>query len=241
MPSRYPIRNKQTIDAQSHFTENGLPECKKRRPLGAQAFHRDSQNNGPRWHLAAHRKASAGAPRESAGSRTRLGHLEDETGQLLCAQRPLPEIPTDYPVIIISHQVNRRFRDFVQASPYTQYRIDLLAVGLEDNPAAHRSLFDKQRALDEYRIKWDAFSPIQQRERKIEGFSCHSPQASNSGVCAFAVGRWDKAIQFVTLESISRGIPRKEWKVPLPPDLSLQQFAFNNHANVLVLVGRQAT
>ena len=34
---------------------------------------------------------------------------------------------------IASRQVNRDFNDFIKAPPYTKYRIDLFAAGLEDN------------------------------------------------------------------------------------------------------------
>jgi hypothetical protein len=108
---------------------------------------------------------------------------------------------------------------------------------LEDNPSVNISLADKRRAFDEYRAKWDTFHPIQKLERKVDNFypDCH---ASGSGVHGFVTSS-KKFIEFLGLDSVSRGVPRKEWKVPLP-DFEPFDFAINPHADVLVAIERNA-
>ena len=54
------------------------------------------------------------------------------------------------------------------------------------------------------------------------------------GVYAF-IADPRKFIEFITLESVSRGIPRKEWRLPLP-DFALRELAINPHADVLVII-----
>ncbi|KAF9643654.1 hypothetical protein BDM02DRAFT_1374405 [Thelephora ganbajun] len=139
------------------------------------------------------------------------------------------------PDILRMKQVNRDFHDFIQGSPYIKYRIDLFAVGLEENPAVNLSLIDKRRAFDEHCTRWDVLNPIQTWEREIgiHGYL----QASGPGVYSFIADR-KKFIQFLTLESVPRGIPQREWKLPLP-DFVLAGFAINPHADALALVERK--
>ena len=103
-------------------------------------------------------------------------------------------------------QVNRGFNDIIQTSPYIKYRLDLLDAGLEDNPAVNLSLAEKRRAFDEYRAKWYTLSPIQKQRREIDDFTGYTPKTSGSGVFVFLVRR-ERLIQFVSLKSVSRGIP----------------------------------
>ena len=134
-------------------------------------------------------------------------------------------------------QVARDIHDFIQESPYIQHRIDLFAAGLEDNPASNLTLADKRRAFDEYRTKWETFNPIKKWESEVENFY-FGHHTSGSGVYGFVAGP-QKFIQFVTLESVSRGIPRREWKLPLP-EFVFSGFGINPQADVLAVVGKNA-
>ena len=136
------------------------------------------------------------------------------------------------------HQVNRRLNDFIHASPYIKYRIDLFAAGLEDNPSVNLTLADKRRAFEEYLTKWDTFNPIQQWERTIENFGSRV-QINCPGVYGFIAGR-EKSIHLLVPESVSRRIPRREWKLSLPGILP-QTFAIDPHADVLAVVERNET
>jgi len=108
---------------------------------------------------------------------------------------------------------------------------------LEDNPTINLSLADKRRAFDEYRTKWDAFSPIQKWEREVDNPSPNH-QVSGPGVYGL-IANSRKFVEFSTLELDSRGIPREEWKVPLP-DFTIVDLAINPHADVLVVVESRA-
>ena len=134
-------------------------------------------------------------------------------------------------------QVARDIHHFIQGSPYIQHRIDLFAAGLVDNPASNFTLADKRRAFEEYRMKWDTFNPVKKLEREVDNLYFNH-QASGSGTYCFVAGS-QKFIEFVTLESVSRGIPRKEWKLP-HPEFRLSGFAINPHADVLVIVEKNA-
>ena len=99
------------------------------------------------------------------------------------------------------------------------------------------SLDDKRKAFDEYRTKWDTFNPIKKRELAVDSFHPDC-QVSGPGVYAFVAGS-KKFIEFLNLESVSRGIPPKEWKIPLP-DFELLTLAINPHADVVVVVEGKA-
>ena len=153
-------------------------------------------------HSAAHRRAPAGTSREGVGVSARPGHPEGETS--LEAPLTRRETPAEHPLL----QVARNFYTFVQESPYINYRIDLFAVGLEDNPTTKLSLADKCRALEEHRTKLDAFDPIQRRERATHLFVSRL-KASGGGVYGFIPSN-EPFIEFFTMGSVSRGVSRKE-------------------------------
>ena len=136
-------------------------------------------------------------------------------------------------------QVNRGFNDLIQASPYINYRADLFAAGLEDNPAVSLPLADKRRAFDEYRTKWDDFGPIQKEQmRKLGNYGGGSCNASGAGVFGF-IADGERSIRFMTLESALRGIPQKVWQVSLPFELSPQRFTIYPQADVLAMAGQE--
>ena len=49
---------------------------------------------------------------------------------------------------------------------------------------------------------------------------------------------YDHSIKFFELGSISRGIPRREWEIPVK-DIEALTFAFYPQANVVAIVGNQ--
>lgn len=143
------------------------------------------------------------------------------------------------PDILRMKQVNRYLRDFTQDSPRIAYQIDIFAAGLKDNPTVDISLAEKRRLLDEYRARWDAFDPIQKSSKSFDGPENTSRWMSpvcGSGVFCLVTDP-DDSIQFTKIESVSRGILRKEWKVPSPRGLELLDFAIYPQADVLAMVG----
>ena len=129
-------------------------------------------------------------------------------------------------------QANRAFRDFIQGSPYVKHRINLFAVGLKDNPFANLTLDDRKKAY-ERRPKWETFKPTE-RLQQAAGNPTTWNRVNMLGVYAF-IADPRKFIEFITLESVSRGIPRKEWRLPLP-HFALREFAIDPHADVLVII-----
>ncbi|KAF9643840.1 hypothetical protein BDM02DRAFT_3191141 [Thelephora ganbajun] len=134
-------------------------------------------------------------------------------------------------------QVNHYLRSFVQDSPYIKNRIDLFTAGLEDNPAVNLTLADKRKAFYEHRMKWRTLEPVKKWQRTIGSIFNTGSRATALGVYAF-IADSKEFVEFITLESVSRGIPRKEWKLPLP-DFALSDFAINPQADVLVVVVRK--
>ena len=132
-------------------------------------------------------------------------------------------------------QVNRDFRDAILASPLLQHKIDLFSVGLEYNEAAGVSLEHSRKALLRYCESLDALQPIEERivdrnwpehmesERPAGGIF---PTITGSSARLFAPG------------SASRGIPHKEWEIPLP-DIDLASYGFYPCADVIALVELQ--
>lgn len=104
---------------------------------------------------------------------------------------------------------------------------------MQDNPDANIPLADKRKAFDKYRAKWDVFHPIKKWERAVDS-SYLNPHVSGPGVHGFIVGS-QEFIEFLSLEPVSRGVPPKEWKVPLS-DFEPLKLAINPHADVLVVI-----
>lgn len=81
-------------------------------------------------------------------------------------------------------------------------------------------------------MDWEKLRPTKEWKQPA-GSSFAGRQARALGVYTF-IADSSKFVEFVTLESVSRAIPRNEWKVPLP-DCSISSFAINPQADVLVL------
>lgn len=124
-------------------------------------------------------------------------------------------------------QVNRRLRDFINNSPNIEYRIDLFAAGLMDNPASNLTLAAKREAFNAHCTKWEIFRPAKKWQR-TNGSTLDEHQVRAHGADS------SKFLQSFTLGSISQAIPRNGWKIPLP-DYPLVSFAFNPYADVLVV------
>ena len=125
-------------------------------------------------------------------------------------------------------QVNRSFRDAVLASPLIQHKIDLYATGLEYNAAAGISLADSREALLRYRSGLDSLRPVEERTVNLQRrFQC--------GASGGAYVIVNDSIRLFTLGSASRGIPPKEWEIPLPFTYP-SGYGFYPGANVIAFV-----
>ena len=112
-----------------------------------------------------------------------------------------------------SLQVNRVFRDVALSSPLVQHKLDLHAVGLEHNPAAGIDLTESRKTFSQYLASYDALSPIEERE--VVGL--RAPYSYKDVKVVDGVHAILKdTVRLFTLRPVSRGIPYKEWEIPLP-------------------------
>ena len=109
---------------------------------------------------------------------------------------------------------------------------------LEDNPASNLTLAEKRRALATPRSHFRMGLTVPHLVRYSFNFDYYR-QANGSGACGFVAGTQNFIELLTTLGSVSRGIPRKEWKLPLP-DLNDFNFAIYPHMDVLAVVERRA-
>ena len=129
-------------------------------------------------------------------------------------------------------QVNRVFRDIV-TSPLIQHRIDLFAAGLECNAEAGISLADSQKALLQYRAGLDSLRPIE-----VKAVSNLEQEDLDENYTRAAGGVYaiiKDPVRLFTLGSVSRGIPQKEWEIPLPV-ANPAGYGFYPGANVIAFV-----
>ena len=119
------------------------------------------------------------------------------------------------PLSALFQQLNRTFRDLIDASPAIQYRVDLFSAALEDDPRdASLVLADRRAHLEGYHSRWDRFSQAKQSSVELPP---HTQRVIDGEIlaCVQEVSvTGDKIdIAFMRLPSISRGIQRKQWAV----------------------------
>jgi hypothetical protein len=125
-------------------------------------------------------------------------------------------------------QVNRVFQGATLISPLIQHKIDLFSAGLEYNATVGVDLADSRKALLQYRSSLDSLRPT---DKRVVDDLPFSHIEATGGVYA-AVG--DSVLLF-TLGSTSRGIPYKEWEIPLPVD-SFKEWGFYPGADVIFFI-----
>ena len=128
-------------------------------------------------------------------------------------------------------EANRAFHDLIRASPAVQHEIDLFGAGLQRNPRTKASLTDRRAALELYRKSWESLGPVEEGDE--------NPRFFVDGTALVVGGTFgilgENLVKFITLGSISRGIPSKEWDFPFE-DLEAFDFSFYPRANVLAIV-----
>ena len=113
----------------------------------------------------------------------------------------------------MSCQLNRAFRDLIDASPAVQYRIDLFSAALEDDPAdTSLVLADRREHLEQYNSRWDRHDQAKQSSVDLPP---HTQRVIDGEVLAcIQEATGDKIdVTFVRLPSILRGIEKKQWVV----------------------------
>jgi len=120
----------------------------------------------------------------------------------------------------------------VQDSPSLQYEIDLFAAGLRRNPRveAVASLSERRASLAAYRRRLEAFDTEKwEKVLDVDGVLEVTAVSGTYGIlCRDSVG-------FITLGSVSRGIPRREWDISFK-DHEARFFTFCPQADILAVV-----
>lgn len=129
-------------------------------------------------------------------------------------------------------QVNRNFRDATLASPLLQHKIDLFSTGLEYNAAAGVSLDDSRKALLRYCSSLDSLRPVEEKMMDRKWPEYVELEKPVGGVYPIVNG---SSIRLFTMGSASRGIPHKEWEIPLPV-VDLACYGFYPGADVIAFV-----
>ena len=94
-----------------------------------------------------------------------------------------------------------------------QHKIELYAAGLEYNAAAGISLADSRDAFFRYRSNLESLRPVE--KRTVENSWTNDVEVISDGVYAI-LDDFEDSLRLFTLGSASRGIPHREWEIPLP-------------------------
>lgn len=133
----------------------------------------------------------------------------------------LPMLIVHFCPPLVSCQLNRAFRDLIDASSAMQYRIDLFSAALEDDPMdTSLVLADRRAHLEQYRSRWDRYDQAKQSSIELPP---HTQRVIDGEVLACIQEAADDKIDvtFVRLPSISRGIQGEQWVVKgLPKNAS---------------------
>ena len=134
-----------------------------------------------------------------------------------------------------SLQVNRIFHDTVVTSPLIQHKIDLFSAGFKYNAETRVSLADSQKALLQYRSSMDSLHPIE--DKMVECLQTSHTDFTTSASGIHVIVKND-LVQLFTLGSALRGIPHKEWEIPLL-DADPGDYDFDSSADVITFIGLQ--
>ena len=128
-------------------------------------------------------------------------------------------------------KVNHAFHALVRDSPVIQYEIDLSGAGLQRNPRTRAPLADCRTAFEAYSKRWEASHSIEQWTKDFRS-SVYRAVSVVSGTFGIL---WKRSASFITLGSISRGIPRREWDISFKT-LRARGFAFYPQADILAVI-----
>jgi hypothetical protein len=112
-----------------------------------------------------------------------------------------------------------------------QHKLELYAVGLEHNPAAGIDLAGSRDALRRYLTGLIRLSPIEERMVK----DLQIPDVDEAKVAGDVYAIVNDRVRLFTPGSVSRGIPYKDWAIPLPA-ASLENSGFYPGADIIAFV-----
>ncbi|KAF9793389.1 hypothetical protein BJ322DRAFT_1016908 [Thelephora terrestris] len=94
---------------------------------------------------------------------------------------------------------------------FEQHKIELYAAGLEYNAAAEINLADSQNAHSRYCSSMDSLCPV---GKMMVSMWRDNLDRTRSGGGVHVI--FQESVRLFALGSASRGIPHREWEIPLP-------------------------
>ena len=110
-------------------------------------------------------------------------------------------------------KVDRTFRGVVCSQPYLQYKCELAAAGLLDNPNAPGALFDRRTSLRLYRSRFDHITPTGKSSLPL-GLAGHRYRQGSGDVFVLRTPSTN-ALHFCRPPSASGSRPMKMWHFSL--------------------------
>ena len=131
-----------------------------------------------------------------------------------------------------STKVNRTFHNVVSDQPHLQYKCELAAAGLLDNPNTPGSFFDRRTRLHKYRSRFDGLEPISKSSLPlgVSGFMCG--YGTPGGIFVIHTPS-QNTLHFCQPPSESESQPMKTWSSPL--SFEVQGFAIYPPLDLIVL------
>ena len=129
-------------------------------------------------------------------------------------------------------KVNRTFHNVVSDQPHLQYKCELAAAGLLDNPNTSGTLFDRRARLHKYRSRFDSLEPISKSSLPLGVTGLTYGYDASGGV--FVIHTPERStLHFCQPPSVSESQPMKTWSLPL--SFEVQQFAIYPPLDLIVL------
>ena len=111
-------------------------------------------------------------------------------------------------------KVNRSFRDVIANEPHLQYKCELLAAGLLENPGAHGTFFDRRSSLHAYHSRFDGLKPTGKSSLPLGATGFCWAHESSGDVHALHATSTD-TLHFCRPPSASGSRPMKAWSLLL--------------------------
>ena len=129
--------------------------------------------------------------------------------------------------------MNHGIRNLIDASPTIQYRLELLAASLEDDPwKAPPVVADRRVLLQQYHSRWDR---LQGDKREIIVLPAHTKRVLEGDILGCIVeSGGDQDVHFIQLPSVSREVRLKQWVILGLPRCNAA-LKINPEANLLVV------
>lgn len=112
-------------------------------------------------------------------------------------------------------KVNRTFHDVVLNHPYLQFKCELVAAGLLDNPDTPGTLFDRRTLLHKYRSRFEGLKLITQSSLLLGVVETFRGYKTSGGLYVINAKR-RSMFRFCRLTSGSGSQSMKTWSFPLP-------------------------